>query len=78
MFKRKELAQAARKNLKKHYWLFVAVCLFAAFIGSEFTETMEAFRNPPSVSSELGSNQSEGAAFIETNVDNVSNTSVID
>ena len=78
MFKRKELAQAARKNLKKHYWLFVAVCLFAAFIGSEFTETMEAFRNPYSVSSEPGSNLSEGAAFIDTNVDNVSNTSVID
>ena len=38
-FKRKELAKNAKKNLKKHYWLLVAVCLFAAFIGSEFTET---------------------------------------
>ena len=44
-FKRKELAKNAKKNLKKHYWLLVAVCLFAAFIGSEFTETMEAFKS---------------------------------
>ena len=32
-FKRKELAKNAKKNLKKHYWLLVAVCFFAAFIG---------------------------------------------
>lgn len=44
-FKRKELAKNAKKNLKKHYWLLVAVCLFAAFIGSEFTETIEAFKS---------------------------------
>ncbi len=40
-FKRKELAKNAKKNLKT--LLAVSSSLpFAAFIGSEFTETMEA------------------------------------
>ena len=72
-FKRKELAKNAKKNLKKHYWLLVAVCLFAAFIGSEFTETMEAFKSSRTVS-EAGV---QGAASLETNVDNIANTSII-
>ena len=58
-FKRKELAKNAKKNLKKHYWLLVAVCLFAAFIGSEFTETMEAFKSLGTVNNEI-----QGAASV--------------
>ena len=71
-FKRKELAKNAKKNLKKHYWLLVAVCLFAAFIGSEFTETMEAFKSLGTVNNEI-----QGAASIEANVDTVANSSVV-
>ena len=71
-FKRKELAKNAKKNLKKHYWLLVAVCLFAAFIGSEFTETMEAFK----CLSNVGNTGVQGATSIETNVDNIANTSI--
>lgn len=72
-FKRKELAGNARKNLKKHYWLLVAVCLFAAFIGSEFSGTMEAFKSSRAVSG----TGVQGAASIETNVDNIANASII-
>ena len=71
-FKRKELAKNAKKNLKKHYWLLVAVCLFAAFIGSEFTETMEAFKSLGTVNNEI-----QGAASVEANVDTVANSSVV-
>ena len=33
---RKELKKAARQNLKKHYWLLLALCLFAGFLGIEY------------------------------------------
>ena len=69
-FKRKELAKNAKKNLKKHYWLLVAVCFFAAFIGSEYTETMEAFKSLGTVNNEI-----QGAASVEANVDTVANRS---
>ena len=71
-FKRKELAKNAKKNLKKHYWLLVAVCFFAAFIGSEYTETMEAFKSLGTVNNEI-----QGAASVEANVDTVANSSVV-
>lgn len=71
-FKRKELVKNAKKNLKKHYWLLVAVCLFAAFIGSEYTETMEAFKSLGTVNNEI-----QGAASVEANVDTVANSSVV-
>ncbi len=33
---RKELKKKARKNLKRHYPIFMVACIIAAFIGSEF------------------------------------------
>ena len=33
---RKELKQAAKQNLKKHYWILVVICLFAGFLGIEY------------------------------------------
>ena len=36
MIDRKELKQNGRRSLKKNYWLFVAICLIAVFMGSEF------------------------------------------
>lgn len=41
MIRRKELKAAGRRVLKKHYWIFVFLCLAAAFIGSEFSGTLE-------------------------------------
>lgn len=40
----KELKQAAKGHLKKHYWLYVAACLIAAFIGSEFVPSLNAIK----------------------------------
>lgn len=37
MKSRKEMKKQARLSLKKHYFMFVAVCLLAAFLGSEFS-----------------------------------------
>lgn len=36
---RKEMKARAKKVLRKHYWLFVVLCLTAGFIGSEFRAT---------------------------------------
>ena len=44
MITRKELAKAAKRTLKKHFWILVVVCLIAAFVGSEFTETFSFFK----------------------------------
>lgn len=41
MISRKELKSTARKALKKHYWLIVSICLVSAFIGLEFTSSMD-------------------------------------
>ena len=50
MSHRKELKQRAKHNLKKHYLLFVALCLIAAFIGSEFSSSLSIINsvNPES------------------------------
>jgi len=44
MSARKEWKQAARKNLKRHYLLFVAVCLVLAFLGSDYANSLSALR----------------------------------
>lgn len=40
MVTRKKLKQRGKQALKKHYLLFAAVCLLAAFIHSEFSGTL--------------------------------------
>ena len=42
---RKEMKRAARKSLKKHYLMFVAICLIAAFLGSEFSSSLDAVKS---------------------------------
>ncbi len=32
---RKELKQQARRSVKRHYWIFVVLCLAAGYIGAE-------------------------------------------
>lgn len=41
MTSRKEIKSSARKALKKHYWMIVGICLLSAFIGLEFTSSMD-------------------------------------
>ena len=38
---RKRLKEQGRRSLKKHYAIFVATCLIAAFLGSEFTSSLD-------------------------------------
>ncbi len=42
---RKEMKRQARQSLKHHYLLFVAVCLLAAFLGSEFAGSLSAVKS---------------------------------
>ena len=44
MIDRKELKQNGRRSLKKNYWLFVAICLIAVFMGSEFGGSLDGIR----------------------------------
>ncbi len=39
---RKEWKAAAKKALRRHYWLFVAICLAAAILGTEYTASFSA------------------------------------
>lgn len=39
---RKEMKKAAKRNLKRHYILLVAVCLIAAFLNSEFSGSLNS------------------------------------
>ena len=45
MVDRKELKRNAKGTFKRHYWLFVAICLFAVFIGAEFGASLDALRS---------------------------------
>lgn len=49
MKSRKHLKKAARKSLKKHYLIFVIICLLAAYMGSEFVSTLNVLNITPAV-----------------------------
>ena len=40
MRSRSELKKSAKSNLKKHYLLFVLLCVVASFMGSEFSNSL--------------------------------------
>ena len=40
MMNRKIMKKAAKRSLKKHYWIFLAACLIAAFLNVEFSGTL--------------------------------------
>lgn len=40
---RNQLKESAKCNMKKHYWIFVMLCLFATILGTEFFGTLGAF-----------------------------------
>lgn len=41
MFDRKSAKKAAKKNLKKHYWIYVVSCFLASFLGIEYILSLE-------------------------------------
>lgn len=41
MFNRKTLKQKARESLKKHFWLYVCLCIFAGILGTDYSETLQ-------------------------------------
>lgn len=77
MMNRKELALKAKKTLKSHYGLLLIVCLIAAFIGSEFTETFGLLKMPVSVYKNISDNaedtrliEEQGVTFVTSDIDN--------
>lgn len=52
MVKRKDIKANAKHNIKKHYWIFLFVCLMGAFIGAEFSDSLSilSIRSPNSSS----------------------------
>ena len=41
---RKEIRKRAWQTLKKHYWIFVAACLLAAVLGTDYANTLQLFQ----------------------------------
>ena len=41
MTERKEIRRRARRALKAHYWIFVAACLMAAVLGTEYANSLQ-------------------------------------
>lgn len=60
MMKRKEMKKRARQTVKKHYGILLVVCLIAAFLGVEFTNSLD-FVKQYNVSGETQEGLSTGA-----------------
>ena len=41
---RKEIRKKGRISFKKHYWFFVAICLLAAILGTQYADTLQLFQ----------------------------------
>lgn len=65
---RKTLKAEARKTLKRHYWLLVIVCLFAAFLSADYGSSPAA----------LNTNMNPNAASQEASRTGESNTGASD
>ena len=44
MTERKEIRKRARQALRSHYWVFVAACLLAAILGTEYTNSLQVLQ----------------------------------
>ena len=44
MAERKEIRKRARHSLRAHYWVFVAACLLAAILGTEYGNSLQLLR----------------------------------
>lgn len=72
MSTRKDMKKRARANLKRHYWIFVAACLIAAFLGAEYGNSLSSISIRPT-EAEAFSIETEGqenaiAATTQTDV----------
>ena len=47
MMTRKQMKKQGKHSLKKHYFIFVAACLIAAFLSAEFSSSLN-FSTAPS------------------------------
>ena len=41
---RKEMKKQARQTVKRHYALFLAICLVSAFLGSKFSDSIKSIK----------------------------------
>jgi hypothetical protein len=78
MITRKELAKAAKRTLKKHFWILVVVCLIAAFVGSEFTETFSFFKMQMTDINNTDTNESQGVTLVTSDIDNRTKSAMLD
>ena len=72
---RKRLKEQGRRSLKKHYAIFVAACLIAAFLGSEFTSSLDfssAQKREESIQQFENNLQGDFSSDIKTEVSGVS------
>lgn len=65
MITRKEMKQAAKANLKRHYWMFIAVCMLAVFLGAEFTNSANAVEAYPTGSREQTETELSGGMVVK-------------
>lgn len=52
MLDRKGIKKSAKQSVKKHYGIFVAICLIAGVLGTDFTGSLDFVKNPTNFSDE--------------------------
>ena len=52
MLDRKGIKKSAKQSVKKHYGIFVAICLIAGVLGTDFIGSLDFVKNPTNFSDE--------------------------
>ncbi|NMM93570.1 DUF975 family protein [Bifidobacterium oedipodis] len=63
---RKAMKQQAKTTFKRHYWILVVICLFAAFLGVQFSDSLLALRSTSTTSSASAVATAEDSAIAPT------------
>ncbi|MEE0752983.1 DUF975 family protein [Frisingicoccus sp.] len=63
MLTRKEMKRRAKTSVKKHYVLLLAVCLIAAFLGSEFAGSLNFVKQYNHIEEDMGMGTEEQASL---------------
>ena len=66
MKSRKELKKSGLKSFKKHYLIFVLLCLIAAFLGSEFSNSLSITK----IEKQFWPSKNEAVSKVKTDVNN--------
>ena len=80
MRSRKELKKSGLRSLKKHYLLFILLCVIASFIGSEFNNSLsfaKMEKNSLKVDSSIINTDSNVKKRINDVSQNISNNKVV-